>query len=75
MTLSNLGDQPVEWLEISIESLLESSLQKEILNWDEMEIQSQLPFQPGCNTVLQLHLLGAANFLTSLHGTYHVVIG
>lgn len=67
LTLSNVGNQPVEWLEVSIESLMEPSLQQQIFSWDKQQIQEALPLQSGNDITFPLKMLGAASFLTAFN--------
>lgn len=60
-------------MEVKVESLLEPNLQKQIVQWNDQELQEQLPLAPGDTACLPLHLYGAANFLahmSTLQGKY-----
>lgn len=64
VTMSNEGEKPVEWLDICIESMLESSVQSRLIWWDQDEVQSKLPLLPGAAVSFPLHLYGSSNFLS-----------
>lgn len=61
--LKNTSSSPVEFLEVTVDSLLEPSLQRQIVRWSQQTIQDQLPLLVGATADLPLHLFGASNFL------------
>ncbi|XP_075217129.1 trafficking protein particle complex subunit brun isoform X2 [Lycorma delicatula] len=64
VTMSNEGEKPVEWLDICIESMLESAVQNRLIRWDQNEVQSHLPLAPGGTVSFPLNLYGNSNFLS-----------
>lgn len=65
VTLMNAGDVPIEMLEISMQSVLEKSLQEQIFKWSEDEFKKQLPLKPGEMASVMLRIYAAANFLNA----------
>ncbi|KAF5285809.1 hypothetical protein FQA39_LY04270 [Lamprigera yunnana] len=65
ITIKNNSVVPIEMLEVSIQSVLEVSLQDQIFKWSQENLESQLPLVPGGTASLTLYLYSAANFLAS----------
>ncbi|XP_018334201.1 protein brunelleschi [Agrilus planipennis] len=65
ITIANTSQVPVEMLEVSIQSVLEPSLQDQIFKWSNDDLQKQLPLLPGNSASLTINLYSAANFLAS----------
>ncbi|KAJ8935382.1 hypothetical protein NQ314_012793 [Rhamnusium bicolor] len=63
VTLTNVGQVPIEMLEVEVNSILEPSLQEQIFKWDNEEVKRQLPIQPNDSATITLYLHAAANFL------------
>lgn len=63
ITLTNNSQVPIEMLEVSIQSVLEPSLQDQIFKWSQENLQAQLPLMPNSTASLTLYLYSAANFL------------
>lgn len=61
--LKNTGTIPVEFLDVSVESMLEQNLQRQIIQWDRQSVQEYLPLNTGSAATFSLNLFGAANFL------------
>lgn len=68
ITLTNISKVPMEMVEVSIQSVLENSLQDQIFKWSIEELESQLPLMPDASATLTLHLYSAANFLSASYG-------
>ncbi|KAG8296970.1 hypothetical protein J6590_045812 [Homalodisca vitripennis] len=62
LLLENVGQLPIQWVEVSVECLQDS---EQVLRWDLEPLLAQLPLQPGAATTLPLHFFGAASFLSS----------
>lgn len=63
VTLTNIGQVPIEMLEVEVNSILDPTLQDQIFKWDNEEVQGQLPIQPNESATITLYLHAAANFL------------
>lgn len=63
ITLTNNSQVPIEMLEVSIQSVLEPTLQDQIFKWSQENLEAQLPLMPNCTASLTLYLYSAANFL------------
>lgn len=63
ITLTNTSQVPIEMLEVSIQTVLESCLQDQIFKWSQENLESQLPLLPNATASLTLYLYSAANFL------------
>lgn len=63
MKLKNTSSSSVEFIELTVDSLLEPNLQQQIMQWSQETVQDQLPLTAGATIDLPLHLFGAANFL------------
>lgn len=74
LQMINVGSIPIDLLEISIESTIEQSFKNNIIQIDTEHINNNLPLAPKSEIVLNIHLTGALNFLSSnqypLTGTY-----
>lgn len=74
LQMINVGSIPIDLLEISIESTIEQSFKNNIIQIDTEHIKNNLPLAPKSEIVLNIHLTGALNFLSSnqypLTGTY-----
>lgn len=68
ITLTNTSQVPIDMLEVSMESVLEASLQDQIFQWSKENLDSQLPLMPNSSASLTLYLYSAANFLASGYG-------
>ncbi|KAB0793804.1 hypothetical protein PPYR_13424 [Photinus pyralis] len=68
ITLTNNSHVPIEMIEVSIQSVLEASLQDQIFKWSQENLESQLPLMPNGTASLTLYLYSAANFLTAGFG-------
>ncbi|KAK4874594.1 hypothetical protein RN001_013954 [Aquatica leii] len=68
ITLTNNSHVPIEMLEVSIQSVLELSLQDQIFKWSQENLESQLPLMPNGTASLTLYLYSAANFLAAGYG-------
>lgn len=65
ITLKNVGQLPIEMLELEVNSMLDPVLQNQIFSWDNEKIKELLPIQPNESASFTLNLYGAANFLAS----------
>ncbi|KAL1513674.1 hypothetical protein ABEB36_003053 [Hypothenemus hampei] len=63
ITLKNTSQIPIEMLEVSINTILEASLQNEIFQVDQEEVSLILPLLPEQSASFTVKLYGAANFL------------
>ncbi|XP_050428976.1 protein brunelleschi [Adelges cooleyi] len=65
LKLTNVGSIPIELLEVSIESTIDQSLKKNIIQIDTKTVTDSLPLDPKSEIILSLQLNGALNFLSS----------
>lgn len=63
LTLTNTSTIPIEYLEESIQSSMDTKVQNQVFTWSAAEIQSQLPLQPNKSLTIQLTVYGHADFL------------
>lgn len=63
ITLTNVGQLPIEMLEVEMNNILDPSLQNQIFSWDNDEIKRLLPIQPSESASFTVNLYAAANFL------------
>ncbi|KAF2898541.1 hypothetical protein ILUMI_07633 [Ignelater luminosus] len=75
ITLTNTSQVPIEMLEVSIQSVLDPSLQDQIFKWSQENLESQLPLMPNGTASLTLYLYSAANFLATGFGTAELSSG
>lgn len=68
ITLRNTTQVPIEMLELSMQSVLDPSLQDQIFKWSKEDLQNQLPLLPNSSATITLFLYSAANFLNSSYG-------
>lgn len=64
ITLANLTDQPVELLEVSIQSMMEPDLQAQTFQWSKDNLLAQLPIKKGSSASFTLYIQAAADFLS-----------
>ncbi|KAK9876811.1 hypothetical protein WA026_015049 [Henosepilachna vigintioctopunctata] len=69
ITLTNKSQISIEYLEISIQSALDSRTQDKMFVWSDEAVQSQLPIQPGGSATIKLNLYAQASFIAPLQGT------
>lgn len=63
VTLTNISTIPIEHLEESVQSSMDSAVQSQVFTWSSAEIQSQLPLQPNKSLTFHLTVYGHADFL------------
>lgn len=63
INLSNIGELPIEMLEVEVNSILDPSLQYQIFKWSNDDIKSLLPILPNESASFAVHLYATANFL------------
>jgi hypothetical protein len=78
VTLSNVGELLIEMVEVSVHSTLEPSVQQQVFQWSQENLQAQLPLQPGADASFTIYLYSLADFLTPAtvfeHGEQHICI-
>jgi len=65
LKITNTGQIPIDFLEISIESTIEQSLKNSIIQVDADNVKDQLPIASKSEIVLGIHITGALNFLSN----------
>lgn len=66
ITLINNSNVPIEFLEESLHSTVDSKLQSRIFQWSSEELQSKLPIQPQQSIDFKVSIYGEADFLGPL---------
>lgn len=66
ITLTNTSNVPIEFLEESLHSTVDSKLQSQIFQWSSEELQAKLPIQPQHSIDFKVTIYGAADFLGPL---------
>ncbi|XP_034834345.1 protein brunelleschi [Maniola hyperantus] len=61
--ITNTSSVPIEYLDLSIQSNMDSQLQSKVFQWSNEEIQSQLPIKPNEVATIVMKLYGEADFL------------
>ncbi|XP_045500441.1 protein brunelleschi [Colias croceus] len=61
--ITNTSNVPIEYLDLSIQSNMDSTLQSKVFQWSNDDLQSQLPIQPNDTTTITMKLYGEADFL------------
>lgn len=65
LTLTNCGAEPIEMLELSLQTKLDRETERNLIDWSPNDLQSQLPVPPGGVASLALQVHGQAPFLVS----------
>ncbi|XP_015605441.1 protein brunelleschi [Cephus cinctus] len=63
ITITNVGQVPIEMIEISVQSTLDAPTESKIFNWSDENLKTQLPLQPGASASLTLYLYAVVDFL------------
>lgn len=63
MTITNVGQIPIEMIEVSIQSTLDTIMENKIFKWSDENLMTQLPLQPGNSASLTLYLYAATDFV------------
>ncbi|XP_037275116.2 trafficking protein particle complex subunit brun isoform X1 [Rhipicephalus microplus] len=63
LTLNNCGAEPIEMLELSLQTKLDRESEHSLIRWSPEKLQSQLPVDPGGAASLTLQVHGQAPFL------------
>ncbi|XP_022123809.2 protein brunelleschi [Pieris rapae] len=61
--ITNTSSVPIEYLDISLQSNMDSQLQSKVFQWSNDDIQSQLPIKPNAVATIVMKLYGEADFL------------
>ncbi|XP_012285614.1 protein brunelleschi [Orussus abietinus] len=63
VTITNVGQLPVETVEVSVQSALDTATEKKIFKWSEENLKTQLPLLPGASASLTLYLYAVTEFI------------
>ncbi|XP_063989770.1 protein brunelleschi [Diachasmimorpha longicaudata] len=63
ITITNIGQVPIEMIEVSIKSALDASTESRVFKWSDENLKTQLPLQPGTSASLTLYLYADTNFV------------
>ncbi|KAL0871281.1 hypothetical protein ABMA27_005032 [Loxostege sticticalis] len=63
MKITNTSNVPIEYLDIAIQSNMDSQLQSKVFQFSNEEIQAQLPIPPNETATVVMKLYGEADFL------------
>ncbi|CAK1555670.1 unnamed protein product [Leptosia nina] len=61
--ITNTSNVPIEYLDLSIQSNMDSQLQTKVFQWNNDDLQSQLPIKPNNTASIVMNLYGEADFL------------
>lgn len=64
ITLTNTSEQPIEMLEVTVQSMLESEVQNQMFKWSKDNLMAQLPIKPGSSASLTLYIQAVSDFLS-----------
>ncbi|XP_070171245.1 protein brunelleschi [Polyergus mexicanus] len=65
ITITNIGQVPIEMVELSVQSTLDAITESKIFKWSEENLLTQLPLQSGNSASITLYLFAATDFVTS----------
>lgn len=65
ITITNIGQVPIEMIELSVQSTLDAVTESKIFKWSEENLMTQLPLQPGNSASITLYLFAATDFVAS----------
>lgn len=63
LTITNSGAEPIEMLELSLQTKLDRESERSLIQWSPDDLQSQLPLPPGGAASIALQVHGQAPFL------------
>ncbi|XP_061718649.1 protein brunelleschi [Cydia pomonella] len=63
MKITNTSNVPIDYLDLAIQSNMDTQLQSKVFQWSNEDIQSQLPIQPNETATITMKLYGEADFL------------
>ncbi|EGI61990.1 Trafficking protein particle complex subunit 9 [Acromyrmex echinatior] len=63
VTITNAGQVPIEMIELSVQSALDTLTESKIFKWSDENLMTQLPLQPGSSASLTLYLYAATDFV------------
>ncbi|XP_048482017.1 protein brunelleschi [Plutella xylostella] len=63
MKITNTSQVPIDYLDLAIQSNVDSQLQSKIFQWCNEDIQAQLPIPPNEVATITMNLYGEADFL------------
>lgn len=65
ITITNIGQVPIEMVELSVQSTLDAVTESKIFKWSEENLMTQLPLQSGNSASITLYLFAATDFVAS----------
>lgn len=65
ITITNIGQVPIEMVELSVQSTLDAVTESKIFKWSEENLMTQLPLQPDNSASITLYLFAATDFVAS----------
>lgn len=63
ITIKNNGQLPIETIELSVQSTLDTLTESKIFKWNDENLMAQLPLKPGSNASFILYLYAATDFI------------
>ncbi|XP_033330236.1 trafficking protein particle complex subunit brun isoform X2 [Megalopta genalis] len=63
VTITNSGQVPIDTIELSVQSTLDTITESKIFKWNDESLRKQLPLQPGVSASLTLYLHAATDFI------------
>ena len=63
VTITNVGQVPIEMIELSVQSTLDAATESKIFKWSDDNLTTQLPLQPDSSASLTLYLYATTDFI------------
>lgn len=63
VTLTNVGLVPIEMIEVSVQSALDTLTEGKIFKWSDDNLKTQLPLLPGASASFTIYLYAVADFI------------
>lgn len=72
ITITNVSQVPIEMIEISVQSTLDSLTESKVFKWSDDNLVTQLPLQPQASASITLYMYAAMDFVVpqSHNGMY-----
>ncbi|XP_011499919.1 PREDICTED: protein brunelleschi isoform X2 [Ceratosolen solmsi marchali] len=65
ITITNISQVPIEMIEISVQSTLDSLTESKVFKWSNENLLTQLPLQPQSSACITLYMYAAMEFVAS----------
>lgn len=74
ITITNVGQVPIEMIELSVQSTLDTVTEGKIFKWSDENLMTQLPLQPCTSASLTLYLHAATDFIAPVSRNGNIFI-